>query len=55
MLVVAGCRNNGQVLHCGRQVLNRQFMVATCAKEHVNPRFVVSNRGSAVDAIYYTF
>jgi len=54
-LVVTECRNNGQVLHCGRQGSNRQFMVATCAKEHANPRFVVSNRGSDVDAIYYTF
>jgi len=53
-LVVTECRNNDQVLRCSRQGLNRQFMVATCAKKHANPRFVVSNRGSDVDAIYYT-
>jgi hypothetical protein len=50
-LVVTECRNNGQVLYCGRQTLNRQFILATCSKEHANPPFVVSNRGSDVDAI----
>jgi hypothetical protein len=54
-LVVTECRNNSQVLHCGRQGLKRQFIVATCAKEHANLRFVVSNRGSDTDAILYTF
>lgn len=50
-LVVTECRNNSQVLYCGRQGLNKQFIVAMCAKKHANPRFVGSNRGSDVDAI----
>jgi hypothetical protein len=47
-LVVIECRNNGQVLVCGRHGLNRQFILSTCAKEHANPRFVGS-RAPGVD------